>query len=73
MQISDWYDTPWTDFFENQNPKAKIPPTGIDLDDIKTICTAVSTPPEDIEVHKQVIIEKGKNRVLKIRERDTLR
>lgn len=55
MQISDWYDTPWSDFFENQSPNAKIPATGIDIEDIKTICIAVSTPPKDIEVHKQVI------------------
>ncbi|XP_048514874.1 2-oxoglutarate dehydrogenase complex component E1-like [Athalia rosae] len=54
MHLSDWYDSPWSDFFENQNPNGKLPPTGVDLEDVKIICNAVSTPPEDIEVHKQV-------------------
>ncbi|XP_018398395.1 PREDICTED: 2-oxoglutarate dehydrogenase, mitochondrial-like [Cyphomyrmex costatus] len=55
MQMSDWHDVPWTEFFSNQSPKNKIPPTGIDIATIKTICNAVSTPPKDIEPHVQVL------------------
>ncbi|XP_046736011.1 2-oxoglutarate dehydrogenase, mitochondrial-like [Diprion similis] len=71
MHISDWHDTPWSDFFENQSPKAKIPPTGIDSEDIKTICMAVSIPPKDIEVHKQVIrVMAGRLAMTKARQID---
>ncbi|XP_071648181.1 2-oxoglutarate dehydrogenase, mitochondrial isoform X3 [Temnothorax longispinosus] len=55
MQMSDWHDLPWTEFFSNQTPKNKIPPTGIDIATIKTICSAISTPPKDIEAHVQVL------------------
>lgn len=54
MQMSDWHDVPWTEFFSNQTPKSKIPPTGVDMATIKTICSAISTPPKDIESHLQV-------------------
>jgi len=54
MQMRDWHDVPWTEFFSNQTPKNKIPPTGIDIATIKTICSAISTPPKDIEAHVQV-------------------
>lgn len=54
MQMSDWHDVPWTEFFSNQTPKIKISPTGIDFTTIKTICSAISTPPKDIEAHVQV-------------------
>ncbi|XP_011693118.1 PREDICTED: 2-oxoglutarate dehydrogenase, mitochondrial-like isoform X1 [Wasmannia auropunctata] len=55
MQMSDWHDVPWTEFYSHQSPKNKIPPTGIDIATIKTICTTVSTPPKDIEAHLQVL------------------
>ncbi|XP_067217401.1 2-oxoglutarate dehydrogenase complex component E1-like isoform X2 [Linepithema humile] len=55
MQMRDWHDVPWTEFFSNQSPKIKILPTGIDIPTIKTICTAISTPPKDIEAHLQVL------------------
>ncbi|XP_067217402.1 2-oxoglutarate dehydrogenase-like, mitochondrial isoform X3 [Linepithema humile] len=55
MQMRDWHDVPWTEFFSNQSPKIKILPTGIDIPTIKTICTAISTPPKDIEAHLQFI------------------
>ncbi|XP_012349002.2 2-oxoglutarate dehydrogenase, mitochondrial-like [Apis florea] len=55
MQLGDWHDIPWTDFFATQSPKNKIPPTGIDIETIKTICKAISTPPSDIESHTQVL------------------
>lgn len=54
MQMSDWHDVPWTEFFSHQTPKSKIPSTGIDMAIIKTICTSISTPPKDIEPHLQV-------------------
>ncbi|XP_076683094.1 2-oxoglutarate dehydrogenase complex component E1 isoform X2 [Andrena cerasifolii] len=54
MNMRDWHDVPWTDFFSNQSPTRPIPPTGIDLNTIETICKAVSTPPKDIEVHNVV-------------------
>lgn len=54
MQMRDWHDVPWTEFFSHQSPKQMIPPTGVDLTTIKTICNAVSTPPTDIEPHLQV-------------------
>ncbi|KAL6255348.1 hypothetical protein P5V15_013686 [Pogonomyrmex californicus] len=55
MQMSDWYDVPWTEFFSHQTPRNKIPSTGIDMATIKTICNAISTPPKDIEAHLQVL------------------
>ncbi|KAG7189385.1 hypothetical protein KM043_017032 [Ampulex compressa] len=55
MQMSDWHDVPWTDFFSSQSPKNKIPRTGIDSTTIKKICQAISTPPKDIEPHAQVL------------------
>ncbi|XP_034184565.1 2-oxoglutarate dehydrogenase, mitochondrial isoform X3 [Osmia lignaria lignaria] len=55
MQLSDWHDIPWNDFFANQSPQNKIPPTGIDRETILTICKAISTPPTDIEAHNQVM------------------
>lgn len=55
MQLGDWHDVPWTDFFATQSPKNKIPTTGIDIEIIKTICKAISTPPNDIESHTQVL------------------
>ncbi|KAM0731430.1 2-oxoglutarate dehydrogenase complex component E1 [Formica fusca] len=55
MQMRDWHDLPWTEFFSNQSPKRVIPPTGIGLTTIKTICNAISTPPTDIEAHLQVL------------------
>ncbi|KYN32337.1 2-oxoglutarate dehydrogenase, mitochondrial [Trachymyrmex septentrionalis] len=55
MQMSDWHDVPWTEFFANQSPRNKIPPTGIDIATIKTMCNAISTPPKDIEPHLQVL------------------
>ena len=54
MQMSDWHDVPWTEFFAEQSPDKKIPSTGIDVETIKTICNAVSTVPQGIEVHNQV-------------------
>ncbi|XP_043789946.1 2-oxoglutarate dehydrogenase, mitochondrial-like isoform X4 [Apis laboriosa] len=54
MQLGDWHDIPWNDFFATQSPKNKIPSTGIDIETIKTICKAISTPPNDIESHTQV-------------------
>nr|XP_003700147.1 PREDICTED: 2-oxoglutarate dehydrogenase, mitochondrial-like [Megachile rotundata] len=55
MQLTDWHDVPWSDFFANQSPKNKIPPTGIDSNTILAICKAISTPPSDIEAHNQVL------------------
>ncbi|XP_032670876.1 2-oxoglutarate dehydrogenase, mitochondrial-like isoform X2 [Odontomachus brunneus] len=55
MQMSDWHDVPWTEFFSNQSPKNNIPLTGIDIATIKTICNAISTPPNNIEAHVQVL------------------
>ncbi|RLU22182.1 hypothetical protein DMN91_006563 [Ooceraea biroi] len=55
IQMSDWHDIPWTEFFSNQSPKNKIPPTGINIAVIKTICSAISIPPKDIEAHVQVL------------------
>nr|XP_033338446.1 2-oxoglutarate dehydrogenase, mitochondrial-like [Megalopta genalis] len=55
MNLSDWHDVPWTDFFANQSPKLGIPSTGIDSETIMTICKHISTPPKDIEVHPQVL------------------
>ena len=54
MQIQDWYDIPYTDFFSKQNSKRKIPPTGIDIKDIKEICLSFSTCPKGIVPHQQV-------------------
>ncbi|XP_020288809.1 2-oxoglutarate dehydrogenase, mitochondrial-like isoform X2 [Pseudomyrmex gracilis] len=55
MQMSDWHDSAWTEFFWNQSPTNKIPPTGIDMTTIKTICTSISTPPKDVEPHAQYL------------------
>ncbi|XP_043259042.1 2-oxoglutarate dehydrogenase, mitochondrial-like [Colletes gigas] len=55
MNMSDWHDVPWSEFFASQSPQARIPPTGIDTETIKTICKAISTPPKDIESHGQVL------------------
>ncbi|KAL6428974.1 hypothetical protein ACFW04_008058 [Cataglyphis niger] len=55
MQMSDWHDVPWTEFYSHQSPKQMIPATGIDLTIIKTICKAISTPPTDIDAHLQVL------------------
>ncbi|XP_050456071.1 2-oxoglutarate dehydrogenase complex component E1-like isoform X1 [Cataglyphis hispanica] len=55
MQMSDWHDVPWTEFYSHQSPKQMIPATGIDLMIIKTICKAISTPPSNIEAHLQVL------------------
>ncbi|XP_053972570.1 2-oxoglutarate dehydrogenase-like, mitochondrial [Hylaeus volcanicus] len=55
VNLSDWHDIPWTDFFANQSPQASIPPTGIDVETILAICKAISTPPKDIESHNQVL------------------
>ncbi|KAK1123009.1 hypothetical protein K0M31_008645 [Melipona bicolor] len=57
MQLSDWHDVPWSKFFSDQSPKNKIPPTGIDIETIKTICKAISTPPHGITPHAQVYID----------------
>ena len=54
MEIKDWYDIPYSDFFSKQSPKNKIPPTGIPMEDIKKICSAFSTPPKEIQPHNQV-------------------
>ncbi|XP_011298113.1 2-oxoglutarate dehydrogenase, mitochondrial isoform X1 [Fopius arisanus] len=54
MQMKDWHDVPWTEFFANQSPDNKIPSTGIDRSDIKRICEAFSTKPDDIDPHSQV-------------------
>lgn len=54
MQLGDWHDVPWTDFFANQSPQNPIPPTGIDLETMLAICKAISTPPADILPHPQV-------------------
>lgn len=59
MKMSDWHDVPWTEFFSNQNPKAKIPSTGIPIADIKEICKATSTSPPGIEAHSQVNMVAG--------------
>lgn len=53
MQMKDWHDVPWTDFFADQSPKKKIPTTGIDKEVIRTICAAVSDIPAGIEAHSQ--------------------
>ncbi|KYM89669.1 2-oxoglutarate dehydrogenase, mitochondrial [Atta colombica] len=55
IQMNDWHDVPWIEFFSNQSPRKKIPPTGIDIATIKTICIAISTSPKDIECHAQVL------------------
>ncbi|CAK9833933.1 2-oxoglutarate dehydrogenase, mitochondrial [Anthophora retusa] len=55
MNLSDWHDLPWNDFFANQSPHNKIPTTGVDIDTMLTICKAISTPPNDIEAHNQVL------------------
>ncbi|XP_044021317.1 2-oxoglutarate dehydrogenase, mitochondrial-like [Aphidius gifuensis] len=62
MQMKDWHDVPWTEFFANQSPKNKIPSTGIDKSLIDKICTAFSTKPEGIEPHGQVfrVLERRK-------------
>lgn len=62
MQMSDWHDVPWSEFFANQNPMKKIPSTGISSADIKKIVTAFSTSPEGIEPHAQVfrVLERRK-------------
>ncbi|XP_050585584.1 2-oxoglutarate dehydrogenase, mitochondrial-like isoform X2 [Bombus affinis] len=55
LHLSDWHDIPWSDFFANQSPNNKIPSTGIDMETMKTICKAISTPPKDIDSHSQVL------------------
>ncbi|XP_076657627.1 2-oxoglutarate dehydrogenase, mitochondrial [Halictus rubicundus] len=55
MNLSDWHDIPWTDFFANQSPKIGIPPTGFDVETMKAICKHISTPPTDILPHPQVL------------------
>ncbi|XP_043284841.1 2-oxoglutarate dehydrogenase, mitochondrial-like [Venturia canescens] len=62
MQMKDWHDVPWTDFFAQQSPDKKIPPTGIDEDVITKICSAVSVVPAGIEAHSQVhrVLDKRK-------------
>lgn len=54
MQMADWHDVPWSEFFATQNSKKTIPPTGIDINDINKILRAFSTSPADIEAHNQV-------------------
>ncbi|XP_031785214.2 2-oxoglutarate dehydrogenase, mitochondrial-like [Nasonia vitripennis] len=54
MQMADWHDVPWTDFFSNQSPTNPIPSTGIENEDIQTICKHVSTPPEHMKLHTMV-------------------
>ncbi|XP_011501639.1 PREDICTED: 2-oxoglutarate dehydrogenase, mitochondrial-like [Ceratosolen solmsi marchali] len=54
MQISDWHDVPWTDFFSKQNAKNPIPHTGISKKDILLICQRISEPPANIKVHSMV-------------------
>lgn len=54
MQMKDWHDVPWTEFFANQSPDNKIPPTGIESSLVVEICKAFATKPEGIEPHAQV-------------------
>lgn len=54
MNMKDWFDVPWNEFFENQKPKTPIQTTGIPLEDIKTICQKISTAPENIKLHNAV-------------------
>ncbi|XP_076282896.1 2-oxoglutarate dehydrogenase complex component E1-like [Lasioglossum baleicum] len=55
MNMSDWHDIPWTEFFANQSPKIGIPPTGMDVETMRAICKHISTPPTDIDPHPQVL------------------
>ncbi|XP_012284760.1 2-oxoglutarate dehydrogenase, mitochondrial [Orussus abietinus] len=65
MQMSDWHDVPWNDFFSQQSSKYKMPVTGISMEEIETICTAVSTSPKDITPHAQVMRTLERRRGLK--------
>ncbi|XP_024937353.1 2-oxoglutarate dehydrogenase, mitochondrial isoform X2 [Cephus cinctus] len=71
MQLSDWHDVPWDEFFANQNPKSKIPPTGIPEAEIRSLSSAISTKPNDIKTHNQVdrLLEKRK-RLMESRQLD---
>ncbi|KOX76981.1 2-oxoglutarate dehydrogenase, mitochondrial [Melipona quadrifasciata] len=71
MQLSDWHDVPWSKFFSDQSPKNKIPPTGIDIETIKTICKAISTPPHGITPHAQVLrVMEKRNQLMEARQAD---
>ncbi|XP_043526658.1 2-oxoglutarate dehydrogenase, mitochondrial-like isoform X2 [Frieseomelitta varia] len=71
MQLSDWHDVPWSEFFSNQSPRNKIPPTGIDIEIIKTICKAISTPPHGITPHAQVLrVMEKRNQLMEARQAD---
>ncbi|KAL2720928.1 hypothetical protein V1478_009974 [Vespula squamosa] len=62
IHMWDWHDIPWSKFFSNQSSENKIPMSGIDIETIKTTCTALSTPPEGITVHN-VVLRTMKKRV----------
>ena len=54
MQMADWHDVPWTDFFSGQSPANPIPPTGLPAEDIEAICAHICTPPANIKPHQMV-------------------
>jgi 2-oxoglutarate dehydrogenase E1 component len=56
MQMSDWHDVPWTNFFANQRPTNPIPSTGINKEDILLICQRISELPSNITAHSMVRI-----------------
>lgn len=69
MQMADWHDVPFTEFFANQSPDKPIPPTGITQEVIDTICTHVSSVPKDIKVHN--VVRVVHNRTFEGREMTT--
>lgn len=54
MQMADWHDVPYTEFFANQSPDKPIPPTGMASEDIQKISDHISTAPQGIKVHNVV-------------------
>ncbi|KAJ8683562.1 hypothetical protein QAD02_019354 [Eretmocerus hayati] len=54
MNMADWHDVPYSEFYTNQSPTNPIPATGISNEDIQTICQHVSTAPPGITSHTLV-------------------
>ncbi|XP_033747681.1 LOW QUALITY PROTEIN: 2-oxoglutarate dehydrogenase, mitochondrial-like [Pecten maximus] len=50
VKNSDWLDSPWGDFFSNQDPM-KYPTTGVSEDVLTHIGNQVSTAPENFDIH----------------------
>ncbi|XP_066584804.1 2-oxoglutarate dehydrogenase, mitochondrial-like [Prorops nasuta] len=64
MQISDWFDIPWSEFFSSQSPNNKIPPTGLEIEEIKLMCDKLVKPPEKIATHPQILRVMSKRETL---------